>query len=318
MKIVCCDIGGTHARFCTATVGAGSAAALNPSITLKTADYPTFADAFDAFARHSGGGEADGLAIAFAGPVGGSRAKLTNSAWTIDRAGLADRLGIARLTIVNDFGAVAHAVAALDYSAFRHLGGPDAPLPDEGVISVVGPGTGLGSAMLLQRPGGDYRVIETEGGHMTFAPVDEAEIGILDQLRGKLGRVSVERIASGPGLALIYAGLGGAGSHADDTALWSAAIDGSDRRAAEALDLFCKILGSAAGDLALAQGAKAVVIAGGVGRRLADRLPASGFAERFAAKGRFRAYMEAVPVKLVTHPEPGLLGVAAAFAQEHR
>jgi glucokinase len=103
----------------------------------------------------------------------------------------------------------------------------------------------------------------------------------------------------------------------DDKALWAAALDGSGSLAAAALDRFCLCLGAVAGDLALAQGAAGVVIGGGVGLRLADHLPRSGFANRFVAKGRFERRMAQIPVKLITHPQPGLFGAAAAFGHEH-
>ena len=121
----------------------------------------------------------DELAISFAGPVGGELLKLTNNPWVIRPASLPLTLGAERYTLVNDFGAVAHAVAQLDSGLFAYLCGPDRPLPDEGVISIVGPGTGLGVAQLLRR-GGHYHVIETEGGHIDFAPLDGLEDKILD------------------------------------------------------------------------------------------------------------------------------------------
>jgi len=99
--------------------------------------------------------------------------------------------------------------------------------------------------------------------------------------------------------------------------LWTEALSGRDPAAVEAIDRFCLSLGSAAGDLALAQGASAVVIAGGLGLKLADRLPRSGFYGRFIAKGRYQGMMEAMPIKLITHPQPGLYGAAAAFAEQH-
>lgn len=103
----------------------------------------------------------------------------------------------------------------------------------------------------------------------------------------------------------------------DDKTLWAKALARNDSLAATALDRFCLCLGAVAGDVALAQGSKAVVIAGGLGLRIADALPRSGLSERYMAKGRHRGLMAAMPVKLVTHPQPGLLGAAAAFAQEH-
>ena len=145
---------------------------------------------------------------------------------------------------------------------------------------------------------------------------------MLARLRQRFRRVSVERIVSGPGLAVIHEALaaieGRAIQRINDKSLWTLALEGSDSLAAAALDRFCMSLGSVTGDIALAQGATAVVIAGGVGLRLADHLPRSGFAERFVAKGRFEAMMAAIPVKLLTHPQPGLLGAAAAFAEKHQ
>ena len=103
----------------------------------------------------------------------------------------------------------------------------------------------------------------------------------------------------------------------DEKELWTAALEGSDSLANAALDRVCLTLGAVAGDMALAQGAMGVVIAGGVGLRLADYLPRSGFRDRFIAKGRFERRMDEMPVKLITHPQPGLMGAAAAFAKEH-
>jgi glucokinase len=234
---------------------------------------------------------------------------------------VAAKLGIGRLTVVNDFGAIGHAVAELGQEHLHTLCGPAGPLPEQGVITIVGPGTGLGVAALLRRSGGGYDVIETEAGHVDFAPLDALEDRILAQLRADFRRVSVERIVSGRGLWNLYGALCAIENRAvefhDEKTLWEAADKGSDNLAAAALDRLCLSLGAVAGDFALAQGAVAVVIAGGVGLRLADRLPASGFRDRFIAKGRFERRMDEMPVKIITHPQPGLLGAGAAFAHEH-
>jgi glucokinase len=188
------------------------------------------------------------------------------------------------------------------------------------MITIIGPGTGLGVAALLRRPDG-YDVIETEGGHVDFAPLDSLEDGILIELRKSFRRVSVERLVSGRGLVNIYEALGAIEKRPlairDDKALWAAALEGSDSLAAAALDRLCLTLGAVAGDMALAQGAKALVIGGGLGSRLTDYLPRSGFGDRFIAKGRFERRMEHMPVKLITHPQPGLFGAAAAFARAY-
>lgn len=319
-QIAVADVGGTHARFALAGIEAGQVVSLAEPVTLKTADHASFQTAWEEFGRRSGSDLPDSLAIAFAGPVGGEVLKLTNNPWVIRPGLMRERLGVERFTIVNDFGAVAHAVAALGDEHFRHICGPDRALPKPGVITIVGPGTGLGVAILL-RKADRYEVIETEAGHVDFAPLDSLEDRILVEMRRSLRRVSVERIASGRGLWNLYETLGAIEGKAlafhNEEELWRAALAGADSLANASLDRLCLTLGAAAGDFALAQGAHAVVIAGGVGLRLADHLPRSGFRDRFLAKGRFERRMDEMPVKLITHRQPGLFGAAAAFVGEH-
>jgi glucokinase len=318
-QIAVADVGGTHARFALAEIDGGRVTSLGNPVTLKTSEHGSFQLAWQEFCRRSGE-HPNELAIAFAGPVGGELLKLTNNPWVIRPALIKERLDVDRYTIVNDFGAVAYAVATLGDEHFQHLCGPEQPLPERGVTSVVGPGTGLGVAALLRKSDG-YDVIETEGGHIDFAPLDVLEDRILVELRRSFRRVSIERIASGRGLWNVYEALGAIEGLSltihDEKELWTAALAGSDSLANAALDRVCLTLGAVAGDIALAQGAGAVVIAGGVGLRLADYLPRSGFRDRFIAKGRFERRMDEMPVKLITHPQPGLMGAAAAFAKEH-
>lgn len=316
-QLVAVDIGGTHARFALAEVADGKVVRVDPEVTLKTAEYASFQTAWEDFGRRFGHPLPRAAAIAIAGPVGGELIRFTNNPWIIRPALVNAKLGVDAHVLVNDFAAVAHAVAQAGEEHFVHLCGPDAPLP-QGTISVVGPGTGLGVAQLWRSAGG-YRVTATEGGHVDYAPTDAIEDAILARLRERHTRVSAERVVSGPGLAEIHATLARLEARAvreiPDPELWALAMSGSDSLATAALDRFCLALGSIAGDLALAQGAQATVIAGGLGYRLRDHLPRSGFAERYRAKGRFENLMASLPVKLITHPQPGLLGAAAAFAQ---
>ena len=161
----------------------------------------------------------------------------------------------------------------------------------------------------------------TEGGHIDFAPVDAVDDAILARLRKAHRRVSTERVNCGPGIVPIYQTLCELEQRdqtlADDRAIWDAALAGSDTMATAALEHFCMTLGSAAGDYALAHGASAVVLAGGLGYRIREQLKASAFAERFCFKGRYETLMAGIPVKLIVQPEPGLFGAAAAFLQEH-
>lgn len=318
--LVAVDIGGTHARFAIAETVGGKVVSLKDEVTLRTAEHASFQTAWEAYGRLRGQTLPRAAAISIACPIEGALLKLTNNPWIIRPALIPQKLGVERFTLVNDFAAVARAVGHVGSAHLSHLSGPDVPLPETGLISIVGPGTGLGVSGLLRLATGDH-VLQSEGGHIDFAPLDGLEDAILKWLRERYRRVSVERMVSGPGLANIYEALasieGRSINASDDTTLWTAALEGADSLAAAALDRFCLILGAVAGDIALTHRAAGVVIAGGLGLRLANYLPQSGFAQRFAAKGRFEALMARIPVKLITHPQPGLLGAAASFALEH-
>jgi glucokinase len=317
--VVAVDIGGTHARFALAKVGVGRVLELGDAVTLKTAEYASFQTAWEEFGRGQSAPLPGAAAIAIAAPVKGDVIKLTNNPWIIRPALVPEKLHVDDYVIVNDFEAVGHAVAQAGTEHFIHLSGPDIPLASTGTITIVGPGTGLGVAHIMHF-GEHYHVQSTEGGHTDFAPLDSIEDAILARLRKRYRRVSVERIVSGPGLVEIYETLaaieGKAVQSLDDKSLWQLGTSGEDSLAAAAVDRFCLSLGSVAGDIALAQGGFAgVVIAGGLGLRIKDTLVQSGFAERFTAKGRFEGLMASLPVKLITHPQPGLFGAAAAYAQ---
>ncbi|WAT19191.1 glucokinase [Aurantiacibacter sp. MUD11] len=320
-EIVSVDIGGTHARFAIASRHPDGTITLDEPITLHTEDHASFQTAWEDYRARKGGTLPDAVSMAIAGPVGGDVIRFTNNPWIIRPALVQEKLGVSTHTIVNDFEAVAHAVARAGDDEFLHLTGPEGPLPPTGRLTVMGPGTGLGVAHLYREPDGTYRVSATEGGHIDFAPLDPIEDAILARLRKRHTRVSVERVVAGPAIVDIYNTLaaleGRAVKEQDDVAIWTAGMEGTDSLAAAAVDRFCLSLGSVAGDMALAHGAKAVVIAGGLGYRLRNILPKSGFAERFCAKGRFAGLMEKLPVKLITHPQPGLFGAAAAYFQSH-
>ena len=320
VDLVTVDIGGTHARFALASVSQDGAIELGEPVTLHTSDHASFQTAWEDYATRRGGSLPRDCAIAIAGPVGGDVIRFTNNPWIIRPALIPEKLGVDRFTLVNDFGAVGHAAAKAGEDEFVHLCGPEGALPTEGTLSIVGPGTGLGVAHVW-RDGAGYRVQATEGGHIAFAPLDSIEEAILARLRQRHSRVSVERVVAGPGIVDIYETLsameGRAISPLDDRTIWQLGASGEDSLAAAAVDRFCLALGSVAGDIALAQGASGVVIAGGLGLRIKDSLLASGFADRFRAKGRFETLMAGLPVKLITHPQPGLFGAAAAFVQEH-
>lgn len=319
--LVAVDIGGTHARFALAQAASNGSIELDEPITLHTRDHASFQTAWEDYRERQGGTLPDKLAMAVAATINPDLIRFTNNPWIIRPPLIAEKLGVAQHIVINDFAAVAHAAARAPVDQFTHLAGPEEDLPDSGTISVLGPGTGLGVAYFYRAESGQYRVQATEGGHGDFAPLDTIEDAILARLRQRHTRVSNERVVSGPAIVDIYHALaameGRAVHELTDVEIWTAGNEGTDSLAAAAVDRFCLALGSVAGDIALVQGASGVVIAGGLGYRMRERLLTSGFAERFCAKGRFGGLMATLPVKLITHPQPGLLGAAAAFAQSY-
>ncbi len=319
-QLVALDIGGTHARFALAEIAADGAIALQEPVTLKTDDFGSLQEAWDAFERECGCTIPRAAAIAIAGAVTGGTVRMTNNSWVLETGALDRQLGLDAVTVLNDFAAVAHAVARAPDDQLQHIAGPERALPAGGTISVIGPGTGLGVAHFHRFEGG-YHVQATEGGHIDFAPLDALDDLILARLRTRFARVSTERVHAGPGIVEIHAALaetaGQAADPLDDRTIWERGLAGQDALCSAAVDRFCASLGGVAGDYALAHGAGAVVLAGGLGYRLRDRLPHCGFAERFRFKGRYAEMMAGIPVKLIIHPQPGLFGAVAGFATEH-
>jgi glucokinase len=229
-RIVAADIGGTHARFALATLdGAGfGARRAGHAQDRRPRQLPARLGGVRA---PLGRAAAPALAISFAGPVGGELLKLTNNPWVIRPALIPEKLGVSDYVVVNDFGAVAHAVAAFDGSAYTHLCGPDEPLPARHGHHPR-PGHRARRRRAAAGPGG-AQVIETEGGHIDFAPLDSLEDRILTELRKSFRRVSVERILSGRGLMNLYEALA-ASRAARHHPRRKGAVDRGDGRAATA------------------------------------------------------------------------------------
>ncbi len=319
IEIVAADIGGTNARFARARLDAAGIPTLGTVRKYKVADHPSLVACWRAFADDEGGALPDRAAIAFAAPIAREVIKLTNSSWVIRPATLAQDLGIASVRLVNDFEAVAHAVARLPQDNLELLFGPDEPFPANGAVTIVGPGTGLGVALIAFDEGRPH-IMATEGGHMDFAPLDPLEGQILAALRQDYLRVSAERIVSGPGLNNLYKALASISQEPvrlmSDAELWQEALDTAAGPARVALERLCLAYGSVAGDVALAHGPHHVVLAGGLTQRMRPFLvEQSGFHDRFTAKGRYEALMRTIPIRLATHPEIGLFGAAAAYRE---
>ena len=307
--IVAVDVGGTNARFALASVNGGSVE-LTGTKVLASDDFASFEDAWRSFAETLREPLPATAAVAVAGPVRDGLAVMTNHHWRIEAAALCKALGLERVTLLNDLEAAAYAVSAAgpgDVLPVKHGSG------GAGTVSVIGLGTGLGGAILI---GDDGRTIvrATECGHIGFSPSSRHENRLFELLESEFGRVSAERVVSGPALALHHQVAGGR-AYGDEVALWDAAFRGEDRQAAEALDHFCAAFGSVAGDIALAQGAGRVVLTGGLAARLGARLRDTAFGARFVDKDRMRPVLEAVPVDLLTIDSPGLVGAALAGQQ---
>jgi glucokinase len=319
MRIVAADIGGTNARFALATLDNDGVPALGTVRKYRVADYPALVDCWRAFAADEPEPLPERACIAFATAVDAETIKLTNSSWVVRPASLAADLGIRRAQLVNDFEAVAHGISRLPLAEMPLLFGAERPMPRDGTVSVLGPGTGLGVAIVGFQSGRPL-IFATEGGHTDFAPLDGIEDRVLQSLRARFGRVSSERILSGPGLNNLYEVLAEIGGHAirprGDAALWADALAATDPLARSALDRLAMTYGAVAGDLALSHGSHVVVLAGGLTLRMRDYLVGeSSFFARFCAKGRFESMMRAMAVRLVTHDEIGLFGAAAAYRE---
>ena len=310
------DIGGTNARFALVDPAAAVPELLHPQ-SLENAGFASLQHAAEHYLQ-SVGVQPRRAAIALACPVNTDEIRLTNRAWSFSRNELRQSLGLDELLLLNDFGAVAWSVPALQADDRIALYGP-VHSQLQGPVSVLGPGTGFGVGLLV---GDDdhWHAVETEGGHVSFAPLGEEEQAIARWMQARHGRVSYERLLSGSGLACIDAVLrgtvdasGGVRELRDPATVVAAALDGHEVVSRRALARFCAILGSVAGDVALVHGARTVMIAGGIIPRFVPFLRSSAFRERFLAKGRFAAYLESVSIQVVTHPNPGLLGAAVAL-----
>lgn len=310
------DIGGTHARFAWQDQPGG---ALHDDRTLACADHPTLLDALRAYLRETGRAAPPACAIAIATAVLGDRVAMTNHHWAFSIRALKAELGLEHLLVVNDFTALALSLPGLADDERRPVGG-GTPQPGA-AIGLIGPGTGLGVSGLLANGRGGWLPIQGEGGHATLAPTTARERDVLAVLAERHGHVSAERAVSGRGLEEIHGALwqldGRPEGPPQRTAaqVTEAALAGHDPLSREALDLFCAFLGTAAGNLALTLGAQGgVYIGGGIVPRLGEAFDRSPFRARFEAKGRFRLYMAAIPVYVITaRASPALRGAAVAL-----
>ncbi|KWK96161.1 glucokinase [Burkholderia ubonensis] len=306
------DIGGTHARFALET----ARGEIGNVCVYRCGDHASVADAMRAFQRDAGGVRVRHAAIAIANPVDGDLVSMTNHDWRFSIEATRRALGFDTLHVVNDFAALAMAVPHLSGEQRRQVGGGD--VQPGGTIGVLGAGTGLGVSALL-RAGDAWAPLSGEGGHVSFAPADEREDAVLRYARTRWPHVSFERLAAGPGIAVIHAALAardGVDEDGVDTATIIERSLAGDARCIATLDYFCGMLGTFAGNLALTLGATGgLYIGGGVVPRLGARFDASPFRARFEAKGRFAGYLARIPTFVITAPHPAFTGVSRLLAR---
>jgi glucokinase len=314
-QILLADIGATNARFALLRRGGE----MGPVRTLAVADYPQFTGAVAAFLAGQGASLA-GAMLAVAGLVEGERAVMTNCPWVIDAAELRRVLGVAAVRVINDFEATAWSLAAIEPGHVAAVGSGRAIAGAPMVV--LGPGSGLGLACHVPRADAPV-VIATEGGHVTLAASTAREDAVIAWLRGRFRHVSAERALSGPGLENLYRAIAAVDAAAvparDATAITKAGVAGTCPVSRAALDMFCALLGTFAGNAALSFGARGgVFIAGGIAPRIVDYLLTSELRARFDAKGRFRTYMEAIPLNVIVHADYAFIGLKSLVERSER
>jgi glucokinase len=288
--------------------------------TLSSRGFATLEAAIERFLAAGPRPKIEGVCLGVAGPVVDGRCVATNLPWVIDERALASAIPAPRVKLLNDLEVAAHGVLSLPEAELRTL---QPGTPRHGHMVLIAAGTGLGEALIVQD--GDRRiVIASEGGHGDFAPRDDVEEDLLRFLRKEFGRVSLERILSGPGLFNVYRFLRDTGwaresaqaaermRAGDPSAIVSEmALAGSDPLCAKALDIFVSVYGAEAGNLALkAMAVGGVFVGGGIAPRILPRLTTGAFVAAFRDKGRLGTLMEAIPVCVALNPRAPLLGAA--------
>jgi len=315
---IAADVGGTHVR-----IGLVQASG-DPAHPVKVlsyrkyvcADHPGLAEIIEHFLGELDGVAVDAGAIASAGyPLDDGTLITVNLPWRVSLREIRERLGFREFRLVNDFEAVAHAAAYVDASEVLQLTGPErAP---RAPTLVVGPGTGLGAAVWIPTAHGAV-VLATEAGQAALTVGNELEMALLRELLKQRAHVPVEHALSGPGLMNLHGALcalhGGTHAYATPGEITAAALSGGDARARESLDVFCGLLGSTVGDMALLYGVQGgIYLAGGILPQIREFLLGSSFVERFLNKGPMREALERIPVKVVEHGQLGVIGAASWF-----
>jgi len=317
VRLVVADIGATNGRFAIAERDATGAAALFRIAVFENDDFPDFAALIGHYLDNLPDAVPPWACFAVAGPCDGRRGFMVNRDWAVDAGEIESGTALNRVSLVNDFAALAAEVPYLHDGEYRVLHEGERAA---GPLSVVGPGTGLGVAQLV--PGEEeYRVIDTEGGHMAFAPRTPMERELLAFLSPADGHVAVEELLSGRGLENIHRFLServpGARASATAAEISAAALGGGDPLCRRVVDAFLAILGGALGDIALVHGATGgVYLGGGIPPRLEPLIGESRLLERFRRKGPLESYLRGIPLRLITADFLALRGAARLFGRQ--
>jgi len=302
MSWLLADIGGTNTRCATWSPEAG----LGPVTRLSNKDHQGAGEALEHFVSSTDVPRPEHAMIGIAAPLKGDHVQMINIDWSFSQAQMTQDMGLTSLELINDFGAVAHSLPALQEADIRPIGGGER-LPGA-VRIVLGPGTGLGVATLLEADG-SFHAIMGEGGHVSLAANTAMERTIIMAMQERFTHCSAERIVSGAGISLVHEVMHG--EVGLDAAQIGERASQGDQAAVDTLkQVFC-FLGTIAADVAVTVGAfGGVYIAGGIVPRHLELFVGSGFRERFENKGRYRAYLAAIPTSVITRADPAFLGLA--------
>ncbi|MDG2990964.1 glucokinase [Candidatus Synechococcus calcipolaris G9] len=320
------DIGGTKTILRLTQVNPPQVKVLAEE-TYASGDFPHLTPLIRQFLDQIPGHDPDRACLAIAGPVFNQTSQVTNLGWHLRADDMAADLNIPDLTLINDFVAIGYGILTLNRADLYVL--QDRPSHDHAPIAILGAGTGLGEALLVWQ-GDRYQVLPLEGGHTDYPPRNPLEIGLLEYLLKKLGRVSVERVVSGQGICNIYAYLRDTGKFPEsaklaqqmsrelDAAIISdAAMAGQDPLCEKTLDMFIAAYGAEAGNLALKTlPLGGVYIAGGIAAKILAKLQDGKFLDSFVDKGRLRPLLEQLPVSIVLNPKVGLQGAHLVAASK--
>ena len=306
------DIGGTNARFALAV---GDAKNITQQKSVRTQDHPSFVSAARDYLRSVGAEKIQDAAIAVATAVNGDQIKMTNCTWEFSVEAARKELGLKSLRVLNDFEALALSLPLIPKNELEKIGGSEAR--EHAPIALLGAGTGLGVAGLIHA-GQRWIAQPGEGGHASISAANAREEAIIAFTRRQHAHVSAERLLSGMGLQNIYhavASLAGEEPQPlEPSFITREALRGGDKHCVETVEIFCAMLGSFAGNLALTLGARGgLYIGGGIVPKLGDYFARSPFRARFESKGRFSSYLAPIPTYVIHAESPALLGAASAL-----